>query len=145
MTISLALLLALVPAEGKAARQPAPAAEKEKKPMEWRGQSGGPREPGHRVIADKRGWEALWRGALGRDAPPLDFKTHAAVAVFAGERPTGGWSIVFEEKPRGKDLLVLYTIRRPKGFTTQAFTAPWTVRAVKRPKGKVLAAEAQEE
>lgn len=137
--IKLALLLAL------SASAAAPA--KEKKPvMEWKGQNGGPSQPGHKLVTDAKGWEALWR-VIGQDAPALNLKTHAAVAVFIGEKPTGGWTAVFEEpKLKDGDLLVVYTVRAPKGFTTQAFTAPYIVRAFPKPaKGKIQVMEAKAE
>lgn len=116
------------------------------KPMEWKGQNGGSDEPGHRLINDARGWEALWR-VIGKDKPSLDFKTHVAVAVFLGQKPTGGWSVAFAEPvEKDGDTMVAYTAKAPKGFTTQAFTSPYVVRAVKRPlKGKVVVLEAREE
>ena len=64
-------------------------AKKGEKPMEWKGQYGGPIDPGTEVAADAAAWSRLWL-TLGQDAPELDFKKYFAVAVFAGERPTGG-------------------------------------------------------
>ncbi|MDX6768171.1 MAG: protease complex subunit PrcB family protein [Elusimicrobiota bacterium] len=153
--IELALIFALASHAAPAPKKPAPKAEakaaaapaaKEKKPMEWKGQYGGPGEAGHRLITDARGWEALWR-VLGKDAPSLDFKTHAAVAVFIGEKPTGGWTATFEEpKVKDGDTLITYTVLSPKGFTTQAFTQPYIVRALPKPaKGRIVVIEAKEE
>ncbi|MDO8757513.1 MAG: protease complex subunit PrcB family protein, partial [Elusimicrobiota bacterium] len=65
---------------------------KKEKPMEWKGGYGGPIDAGTEVAADEDAWTRLWL-RLGSDAPPLDFNTHFAVAVFAGERPTGGYMI----------------------------------------------------
>jgi hypothetical protein len=152
--IKLALLFALAghaapapkaPAAKAAAEKPAPA-PKEKAPMEWKGQNGGSNEAGHRLITDARGWEALWR-VIGRPMPALDMGAHTAVAVFIGEKPTGGWSAVFTEpKEKDGDTVVMYTVRAPKGFTTQAFTSPYVVRAFKKPaKGKIVVIEAKEE
>lgn len=152
--IKIALLVVLAahaapapkPPAAKAATEKSTPAPKEKAPMEWKGQNGGSKEAGHRLINDARGWEALWR-VIGKPMPPLDFNAHAAVAVFLGERPTGGWSAEFAEpKLKDGDTVVVYTVRSPKGFTTQAFTSPYVVRAFKKPaKGKLLIIEAQEE
>lgn len=151
------------PARGVKAAVEAPAAkdapakpeDKEKTPakpatelpkMEWKGQYGGAPEAGHRLITDRKGWEALWR-VLGKDAPALDFKSFNAVAVFIGEKPTGGWTAVFDE-PREKDgdTLVSYRVKAPKGFTTQAFTQPYLVRAFPKPAaGKMLVMQAASE
>jgi hypothetical protein len=134
------------PAEAKPEAKKEEAPKKELPKMEWKGQYGGAPESGHRVITDQKGWEALWR-VLGKDAPALDFKTHNAVAVFIGEKPTGGWTAVFDE-PREKDgdTLVSYRIKQPKGFTTQAFTQPYLVRAFPKPAGgKLLVMQAASE
>lgn len=154
--ISLALVLALAasaapapaPMEKKAkaaTEAPAPA-KKETPKMEWKGQYGGAPEAGHRLITDKKGWDALWR-VLGKEAPALDLKAYNAVAVFIGEKPTGGWTATFDE-PREKDgdVLVAYRVHAPKGFTTQAFSQPYLVKAFPKPKGgKMLVMEAKPE
>jgi hypothetical protein len=130
----------------KAAAHAGEAPRKELPKMEWKGQYGGAPEAGHRLITDQKGWEALWR-VLGKDAPALDFKAYNAVAVFIGEKPTGGWTAVFDE-PREKDgdTLVSYRIKEPKGFTTQAFTQPYLVRAFPKPAaGKMLVMQAASE
>lgn len=135
--IKLALLFAL-------AAHAAPA--KEKKVMEWKSQHGAPVTASHQLVTDAKGWEALWR-VLRKDAPALDFKTHAAVAVFVGERPTGGWTVNFR-KPRIKDgdTLIVYSIDAPKGFSTQAFTSSYVVRAVAKPaKGRIVVMETRSE
>lgn len=147
--IEIALLLALAasaapgpaaaPVKTAAALEKAP---KEKKVMEWKGQYGGPGQAGSQVVTDAKGWEALWR-VLGKDAPALDLKTHAAAAVFVGDKPTGGWSVKFEEpKTKDGDVIVFYSVLAPKGFATQAFTAPYVVKAFPKPaKGKLLLRE----
>jgi hypothetical protein len=113
------------------------ASEDKKTVMEWKG-NGGPGAPGHEVIADAENWAALWR-RLNRPAPALDFKTHAAVVVFLGEKPTGGWGVQFSETRTKKgDLIVAYRAPAPTGFVTQAFTTPWAVKAFAKPKGKVV-------
>lgn len=134
--IRLVLLLAL------SAHAAAPAKEK-KTTMEWKGQNGGPAQAGHQVVTDVKGWEALWR-VIGKDAPALDLKKHVAVAVFLGERPTGGWSVKFlDPVPKDGDVHLAYVVEGPKGFATQAFTAPFHVRALPRPaKGKLVVMEA---
>ena len=113
-------------------------AKKAEKPMEWKGQYGGHIDAGTEVASDESAWTRLWL-QLGQDAPPLDFKRYFAVAVFAGERPTGGWTIEFlEPAPKGMDVTVRYRINEPTGFATQAITQPWKVRAFPRVKGKVF-------
>lgn len=113
-------------------------AKKAEKPMEWKGQYGGPIDAGTEVAADEGAWTRLWL-QLGQDAPPLDFKKYFAVAVFAGERPTGGFTVEFlDPVPKGMDVIVRYRIKAPSGFATMAIAQPWKVRAFERVKGKVF-------
>lgn len=118
---------------------------KTEKPMEWKGQHGGPIDPGTEVATDAGGWTRLWL-QLGQDAPALDFKKYFAVAVFAGERPTGGYTVEFlDPVPKGMDVTVRYRIKDPTGFSTQAIAQPWKVRAFERVKGKVFVLPAPKE
>lgn len=104
---------------------------------EWKGQYGGSLDAGHQVVVDANGWARLWR-SLGHDAPPLDFTKYFAVAVMAGERPTGGYTIEFLGLvPKETDVIMRYRIRKPTGYTTQAIAQPWKVRAFPRVEGRV--------
>lgn len=124
----LAALLFAVPAHAK----------KAEKPMEWKGQYGGPIDPGTMVAADEGAWTRLWL-MVGQDAPPLDFKKYFAVAVFPGERPTGGWTVEFlDPVPKGPDVVVRYRVKEPAGFATQAIAQPWKIRAFPRVRGQVF-------
>lgn len=117
---------------------------KKEKPMEWKGQNGGPIDPGTEIAADAAAWTRLWL-MVGQDAPDLDFKQYFAVAVFAGEKPTGGYTVEFlDPVPKGMDLTVRYRINPPSGFATQAIAQPWKVRAFPRVKGKVYVEAAKE-
>ncbi len=141
----LALTLCGAPARATATKPKAAksAVKPAEKLMEWKGQGGGPKEPGAEVILDGKAWKSLWR-RLGQDAPPLNFKRFAAVAVFAGEKPTGGFSVEFQEPVKKEhDLLIGYRVLEPTGMVTEAFTQPWATRAYPRPKGKILIEAAQ--
>ena len=120
-------------------------AKKAEKPMEWRGQYGGPIDPGTEVAADANAWMRLWL-QVGQDAPKLDFKKYFAVAVFAGERPTGGYTVEFlEPLIKGSDVTVRYRVNAPTGFSTQAIAQPWRIRAFARVPGKVYVVQAPPE
>lgn len=127
-TILAALLLAM----------PAAAKKKAEKPMEWKGQQG-PMEAGAETVLDQKAWERLWL-KIGQDAPDLDFKQWMAVAVFAGEKPTGGWRIEFGEDAPTRDggVKVRWKVLEPDGMASQAFTQPWKVRALRRVRGSVV-------
>lgn len=123
------------PKAAKAADKPA------EKPMEWKGQYGGPLKQGRRLASDAKAWTSLWK-LLGKDEPvALDFDKFVAVAVFVGERTTGGFTVEFiESETRDDDLLVRYRIKTPTGLVTQAVSSAWKVRAFLKPKGKVVVA-----
>jgi hypothetical protein len=120
---------------------PAAAKKKLEKPMEWKGAQNGSMTVEHQVVADQKAWEILWV-RLGQDAPELDFKKNVAVVVYAGERPTGGWTVEFLDALPARDggLKVKYRVKGPPpdAFVTQAFTQPWKVRAFPRPRGQVV-------
>jgi hypothetical protein len=117
------------------------------KPMtiqEWKGQYGGPEEPGTLVANDRGAWERAWK-RVGKDAPDADFAHFVGVLVFVGLKPTGGWSPVFDEPvAQGDDVLVRYRVPKPGGFTTQALARPWKARLFPRPKGRVIVEAAPE-
>ena len=101
------------------------------------GKAGTAAHSGHQLVVDANGWTRLWR-SLGQQAPPLDFTKYFAVAVMAGEHPTGGYTIEFLElMPKEPDVTVRYRVKKPTGYTTQAIAQPWKVRAFPRVDGKV--------
>lgn len=107
--------------------------------LEWRGQYGGLTEAGAQVVRNATGWSHLWRN-LDKTQPPLDFTTHFAVIAFAGEHPTGGFTIEFlEPVKQGDDLLIRWRVLPPPkdAYVTQAFAQPWKVKAFALPKGKI--------
>lgn len=55
----------------------------------------------------------------------VDFKKNAVVAGFAGEKPTGGWSV--EIRKAGKRFLVDLKSPRKDAMTTQVITTPFKV------------------
>jgi hypothetical protein len=124
--------LALLP--GPPARTGVPEA-----PPDWRGQYHGEDRPGAEVVMEAGAWARLWR-RLGRSAPPLDFSRWCAVVAFAGERPTGGYTLeILDPVPRGDDVLVRWRVRPPArgAFVTEALARPWRVEVLPRPKGAV--------
>jgi hypothetical protein len=60
----------------------------------------------------------------------MDFSNEIVVAVFLGEKPTGGHAIEITRMERSDDrLLVSFIERRPQpgGVVTQAFTQPFHI------------------
>ena len=105
--------------------------------LEWKNQANGPAQPGHLLVSGDAVWASVWK-RLGQPPPPLDFKTNVAIAVFVGERSTGGWTVEWSSEAKGDDLIVRIRLKKPTGFVTQAFTRPWAVKAFPRPKGRVI-------
>jgi hypothetical protein len=84
------------------------------------------------VIRLQAEWETLWHAhsssAVSKQKPPMvDFDREMIVAVFLGERRTGGHSIAIktvEEEPDTADLKVYYSevSPPPNSLVTQALT-----------------------
>lgn len=87
-------------------------------------------------------WEALWaRHASPFDPPPapppVDFGRSSVVALFAGQRPTGGYSLrITEAELQGESLRVAALELRPAPGTpvTQSLTQPYHMVAIPRVK-----------
>lgn len=107
------------------------AAAKEKivsQDQQWKGQFCGVSAPETRTAKTPEQWEALWKD-IGRPAPAVDLSGKMAVAVFLGERPTGGFRVQFLEPKTSKERVTLgYRVLPPKGMAIQAFTQPYAVR-----------------
>lgn len=94
-----------------------------------------PNAPQATAASDDAAYRRLWPQLIGGGEPPaVDFATESVVFLLAGERPTGGWSVV----PRGAtvegDTLVVDAAIQgppPDAMVTQAFTSPYAVIAVK--------------
>lgn len=90
------------------------------------------------VARNQGDWAALWKKhtSIESNPPPLpdsDFAKHVVVAVFAGEKPTGGHDIEITSVERVDErLLVSFAERSPSPGTivTQAFTQPFHIAKV---------------
>ncbi len=82
-------------------------------------------------------WRRMWHEiGNGRPAPDVNFTTQAVVAVFQGQRPTGGYAIALRGIRRdGTVLAVSVDERRPASgdVTTQVITSPFVAVAIARP------------
>ena len=138
LALALSLITGASPLHAQAANPPKTAEESE--PLqEWRGQYGGWTDPGSKIVMEANGWHRLWR-SLDKTEPPLDFSTHFAVVAYAGEHPTGGFTIAFlEPVKQGGDLLIRWRVNPPAkdAYVTQAFAQPWKVKVFPLPKGKI--------
>lgn len=117
----------------------APAASKDGNSRELGSGTSGSPTAGEIVATSAEEWRDKWIASGATANPPevteVDFETEVAVAIFAGERPSGGWKIdpAVEVKRQGTFAAVSYTVVGPgKGCSTsQALTSPYLVLAVK--------------
>ena len=91
------------------------------------------------VIDNQEGWINLWQQHTSDTEPPppvpqVDFTSYNVVAVFAGEKSTGGYSVemltVETRNFQTKDLpslviVVEYRQPQPEDFVTEAMTYPY--------------------
>ncbi len=90
------------------------------------------------VIHNKTDFTTLWKEFQPNpDAtmPEIDFAKKDVVAFFAGGKPTGGYSasiskITLSKDGKSADVEVLVAKPGPGTITTQAFTFPYTLKAV---------------
>jgi hypothetical protein len=83
----------------------------------------------------------LWNRAYGAQLSPprlpeLDFRRESVIAVFLGQRPSGGYGVsVRDLRLEGGDVILLLEERQPGpgDITTQALTSPWLMLRVARP------------
>jgi hypothetical protein len=93
-----------------------------------------PEKPRAVAAFDEESYERIWSSMVGEDPrPQVDFAKNAVVFLFAGSRPTGGWTV--EPKSvsvEGETLVVDAAINGPPrdGFASMALTSPYAVIAV---------------
>lgn len=78
----------------------------------------------------------VWYRALGPEAPAvpvIDFSTHHVLAVFAGEKPTGGYDVGVQSVVDTETAREVFVVRVEPGescMNTQALTSPYQFVAV---------------
>lgn len=98
------------------------------------------------VIRSESEWVAFWKSVvdpgvrLGATAPDINFDTHTAVVVTVGERPSGGYDIVFDGLMRVGYELQLQAYEMQPGencIAISALTYPAGVALIRRTDGEV--------
>ena len=85
------------------------------------------------VITGQSQFRHLWSRFDAGAPPSLDFTRESAIAVFMGERPTGGYSIHVDSVMRSDGELLVEVVLQapgPECMTTQAFTQPYEMVSV---------------
>lgn len=114
-------------------------------PNEWRGGFCAEERPSARIIESGAEWDRLWRDSIKQKSPEVDFSKHLAAAVFLGAKPTGGYGVEYlDPLSDGKELVLRYRVRSPKGMVIQAFTQPYAVKLYRKTGLKVSLAEAKD-
>lgn len=102
---------------------------------QWHGQYRGAQELATWVLRSARSWSDFWR-QVGENPPQnLNEEKEMAVAVCAGERPTGGYVVrILKASVERESLVIVYAVQAPapNTFVTQVITAPWAVGIVPR-------------
>lgn len=96
---------------------------------QWSGAQSGVDQPSSRVIRDTAEWQALWQ-QLKREAPQPLAPNQMAVAVFLGQRRSGGYRVeVTRARAEAGASVLEYREQTPAPgmMTTQALTSPWAV------------------
>src|SRR5512140_3447834 len=98
----------------------------------------GRRAPFVEIASDAKRYAALWKQHIDDTQPPaIDFSKESAVFLLLPPRATGGYAIqVRDVTLDGTTATVAADLREPKAgqMVTQAFTAPFAVLAVAKPK-----------
>jgi PrcB C-terminal len=107
-----------------------------------RGDGSGVTHPRRVVIRDEPAWRALWAEHAGAaSAPPrVDFSTQMVAAVFAGDRPTPGYTVeIVDARQQGDRLGIVVAESRPAPGTlaAQVIVTPFHIVALPRFDGGV--------
>jgi hypothetical protein len=93
------------------------------------------------LIGSSAEWQRLWaRHAPGTPAPAVDFVAALVIAVFAGQRPTGGYGVqILDIESRGAETVVSYEVTAPAPgvMVSQVHTAPFHIVTLPRPTSRI--------
>ena len=112
-----------------------------------KGYRSGVRDPLQIVARNQSEWTAIWRqhslsDSGSRPPPAVDFDKEVIVALFLGEKPTGGYDVQISRVEQSDDALTIYYREKnpsPGGMVTQALTQPFhIVRIIGEIKGDVI-------
>jgi hypothetical protein len=98
--------------------------------VQWSGTQSSVTTAAQRVLRDAAAWNAFWPQVRHAAPRAFDPARETAVAIFLGERRTGGFTVRVESAtPQDGQLVVTYRESVPPAGTmvTQALTYPWTL------------------
>lgn len=86
------------------------------------------------IIRSDSEWQSFWTQHRGPNAPSVDFKKNTVVAVFAGQKPTGGYGIAMTGVKRNSqgEIEVEYKESSPPagGFQITVLTYPYQIASI---------------
>lgn len=99
-------------------------------------------EPRRFLIRDRQAFSAIWAAHAGQHAavPAVDFESRMVAAVFAGERPTPGFSVEVTGTLReGPELVILIDERHPDPtlIAAQVIVSPFHIVTLPRHDGEI--------
>jgi uncharacterized membrane protein len=99
-------------------------------------------EPRRFVVRDAQAFAAVWSAHAGPQAPapPVDFRSRMVAAVFAGHRPTPGYTIDIRGTERdGSALVVVVDEHRPDPtlVAAQVIVSPYHIVTLPRDDGEI--------
>jgi len=102
----------------------------------------GIRERKFLVIKNETEWKTVWQNHVqpnvpAKELPRVDFEKEMIVAVFLGEKPTGGYKVeitaIEEDRGKGRLRVVVREGKPPAGaMVIQALTQPYHIVRVKK-------------
>ena len=97
------------------------------------------------VIQDRVEWEKLWKQHVSvlvpqPPLPDVDFESEVVVAIFAGEKKSGGYAVMIKKATiEANDVVIRYKLTEPQpnSFTLQVITQPFVLLKMDKPPGSV--------
>ncbi len=91
----------------------------------------GKQQQSYEVIDNQEDLIKLYRTVKDEEIPEVDFSKSRIVALFMGEKNTGGYAIGIDKIKEVKDKVIIKVKKSsPNGMATMAFTQPYMIARV---------------
>lgn len=100
---------------------------------------GGRDAKGTVVVTSQEQLNGLYKELGWNDVPAVDFTKNNVVALFMGEKRTGGYSIGIKKVVvKDNTAIITVTETKPEGMATMALTAPYCIALIPKTKEVVV-------
>lgn len=100
---------------------------------------GGRDAEGTVVVTSQEQLNGLYKELGWNDVPAVDFTKNNVVALFMGEKRTGGYSIGIKKVVvKDNTAIITVTETKPEGMATMALTAPYCIALIPKTKEVVV-------